>query len=345
MNINNVFSKDIAIDMGSCYTRIIVSGEGIALYEPTIFVKDINTGEIIASGNEAREMDGKCPPALKVIRPIRDGVISDFDSTVALLRVFLFRVCEKNIIKPRVVITVPCSLTEVERRAVIDSATLAGARRTFVIEAPIAAATGANCDVSLARGMLIAHIGGGMSDIATLSVGRAVVNHSIKTAGDRFTEATIRYIKNKYDLNIGWVTAENLKENIGCVYSLDTTQSRKVCGSDGATGMPRSIIISSEELKEAYEEVLTPIIDAVKTTLEDTPPELLGDILEDGILLTGGGAALYGIDRRIRMSLGIKVFLADNLDLCAVMGAGLELAKLNNKPTGIKPSANIPLNL
>lgn len=345
MNINNVFSKDIAIDMGSCYTRIIVSGDGIALYEPTILAKDINTGEIIAAGKEAREMEGKCPPCIEIIKPICNGVISDFDNAVALLKAFLLRVCEKNIIKPRVVITVPCSVTEVERRAIIDVATFAGSRKTFIIEAPLAAATGANCDISLARGMLIAHIGGGICDISTISLGHTIVNNSIKSAGNQFTEATIKYIKNKYDLNIGRVTAENLKESIGCVYSLDTVQSRKVYGSDGATGTPRSVIISSEELKEAYEPILVPIISAIKTTLEDTPPELLGDILEDGILLTGGGAALYGIDRRIRMALGIKVFLAENLDLCSVMGAGLELAKLNNKNIGIKSAPSIPLNL
>lgn len=345
MNINNVFSKDIAIDMGSCYTRIIVAGDGIALYEPTILAKDTNTGEIIASGTEAREMEGKCPPCIEIIKPISGGVISDFDNAVALLKTFLFRVCEKNIIKPRVVIAVPCSVTEVERRAIIDAATLAGSRKTFIIEAPLAAATGANCDISLARGMLIAHIGGGICDITTISLGHAVVNNSIKLAGNQFTDATIKYIKNKYDLNVGRVTAENLKESIGCVYSLDTVQSRKVYGADASTGLPRSVVISSEELKEAYEPVLVPIISAIKTTLEDTPPELLGDILEDGILLTGGGAALYGIDRRIRMSLGIKVFLAENLDLCAVMGAGLELAKLNNKNTGIKPPVSLPLNL
>lgn len=345
MNINNVFSKDIAIDMGSCYTRIIVAGDGLALYEPTILAKDVNTGEIIAAGMEAREMEGKHPPCIKIIKPITGGVICDFDNTVALLKLFLSKVCQKSIIKPRAVITVPGGMTEVERRAVIDALTLAGARKVFLLESTLAAAAGANCDISLARGMLITHIGGGRTDIASISVGHAVINHSVKTAGTSFTEATIKYIRNRYDLNVGPVTAENLKEEIGCVYSLDTAQSRKICGCDATTGIPRSVVISSEELKEAYEDTLSPIISAIKTALEDTPPELLGDILEDGILLTGGGASLYGIDRRIRMSLGIKVFLADNIDMCAVMGAGMELAKLNNKNTSVKNTVSSSLKL
>ncbi len=338
MSIENVVSKDIAIDMGTNYTRIITSGDGISFYEPTMFAKDMTSGKIIALGREAREMEGKTPPCIQIIKPISDGVICDFDNAVLLLKTFLEKACQRSVIKPKVVITVPGSLTEVERRAVIDALELAGARRTFLLDSTIAAAAGANCDVSLARGMLIAHIGGGRTDVATLSVGREVISRSIKTAGESFTLATIKYIKNKYDLIVGRVTAENLKEDIGCVYSLDTTQSRKVSGCDANTGMPRSVIISSEELKEAYEEVLEPIIEAIKLTLEDTPPELLGDILEDGILLTGGGAALFGIDRRIRMSLGIKVFLADNLDMCAVIGAGMELAKLNQKTGNMKKS-------
>ena len=211
-----------------------------------------------------------------------------------------------------------------EKNAVIDAITLAGARHTYILDASVASAAGANCDASLARGMLIANIGGGRTDIATLSVGHACTSHHIKTAGCAFTDATVRYIKSKYDLNIGLNTAESLKEEIGCVYSLDLTQSRKVCGTDGVTGFPRSITVSSEELREAYEELTLEIISAIKASLEDTPPELIGDILEDGILLTGGGAALYGLDRRIRMALGIKVFLAENLDLCTVMGAGHE---------------------
>ena len=175
------------------------------------------------------------------------------------------------------------------------------------------------------------------------SVGHPVINRSIKTAGNSFTEATIKYIKDRYDTNIGWVTAEKLKEEIGCVYSLDIAKSHRIYGCDATTGMPRSITVSSEELKDAYEDVLAPIIAELKAALEDTPPELLGDILEDGILLTGGGAAMYGIDRRIRMSLGIKVFLAENIDMCAVMGAGYELAKLKNSSFKL-PSVN-PLKM
>lgn len=336
---NNIFSKDIAIDIGSCYTRIIVAGDGLSIYEPTILAKDTITGHIIAVGHEAREMEGKTPSCIKIIKPVSNGVISDFDNTTALLKTFLLKACKMSIIKPRVIITVPGCITEVEKRAMIDAVTIAGARRTFILDSVIAAAAGANCDISLPRGMLLAHIGGGRTDIAAISVGQPVISHSIKTAGNQFTEETIKYIKSRYGLNIGWVTAEKLKEEIGCVYSLDNIQSRKICGVDAATGIPRSVTVSSEELKESYEAVLQQIIAAIKTTLEDTPPELLGDILEDGILLTGGGAAIYGIDRRIRMSLGIKVFLASNIDLCTVMGAGLELEKLNQKTPTIRSSS------
>lgn len=334
--ISNIFSKDIAIDMGTCYTRIIVADRGIAVYEPTMLARDKNTGDVVAAGKEAKEMEGKCPPSIMLIKPIEHGVISDFDNVVSLLKIFFERACEQSIIKPRVVITLPDCVTEVEKRAVIDAVTLAGARRTFLLDASLAAASGANCDVSLARGMMIADIGGGRTDIATLSVGHACTSHSINTAGNSFTDSVIKYIKSKYDLNIGWNTAEAIKEEIGCVYSFDLTKSRKVYGTDATTGFPRFITLSSEELREAFEELTQTIIDAIKATLEDTPPELLGDILEDGILLTGGGASLYGIDRRIRMALGIKVFLAENNDLCAVMGAGIELTKLAQKPSGIK---------
>ncbi len=334
--ISNIFSKDIAIDMGTCYTRIISAGSGISVYEPTMLARDKNSGEVVAVGSEAKEMEGKCPPSIKLIKPVENGVISDFDNVVALLKIFFQRTCEKSIIKPRVIITLPECVTEVEKRAVIDAVTLAGARRTFLLDASLAAASGANCDVSLARGMMIADIGGGRTDIAALSVGHACTSHSINTAGNSFTDATIKYIKSKYDMIIGRNTAETLKTEIGCVYAFDLTKSYKVCGTDATTGFPRSVTLSSEELREAYEDTLQIIILAVKATLEDTPPELLGDILEDGILLTGGGAALYGIDRRIRMALGIKVFLAENNDLCAVMGAGVELAKLAQKPSGIK---------
>lgn len=345
MNTNNIFSKDIAIDMGSCYTRIIVAGDGISIYEPTILAKDILTGKIIAVGNEAREMEGKTPSCIKIIKPVSNGVISDFDHAAALLKAFLLKACKMSIIKPRVIITVPGCITEVEKRAMIDAVTLAGARRTFILDSTIAAAAGANCDISLPRGMLLAHIGGGRTDISAISVGQPVISHSIKTAGNQFTEATIKYIKNRYDLNIGWVSAEKLKEEIGCVYSLDTIQSRRICGCDATTGIPRSVTVSSEELKDTFEDVLQPIIAAIKTALEDTPPELLGDILEDGILLTGGGAALYGIDRRIRMSLGIKVFLAANLDLCPVMGAGMELEKMNQKTSAIRSNSANTINI
>ena len=345
MNNNNIFSKDIAIDVGSCYTRIIVEGEGISIYEPTVLAKDINTGKVVAIGKEAKEMEGKTPPCIEIIKPVSEGVISDFEDTAILLREFLLKACQMSVIKPRVIITVPCCITEVEKNAMMDAVTLAGARKTYILDSTIGAAAGANCDISLPRGMLVAHIGGGRTDISAISVGNTVISHTIKLAGNKFTEETIKYIKAKYDLNIGWLTAEKLKEDIGCVYTLDSIQSRKVYGMDVTMGIPKYITVSSEELRDAYEETLQSIIQEIKSTLEDTPPELLGDILEDGILLTGGGAALYGIDRRIRMSLGIKVFLAQNPDLCAVMGAGAELSKLNAKTMPIRNVGSAGINI
>lgn len=331
MNLKNIFSKDLAIDFGTCYTRIIAEGEGVTVYEPTIMARDTKSGEILAVGNEARDMEGKNPSCVKIIKPVENGVIADFSDASALLREFLLKACQKSIIKPRVIMTVPSNVTEVEKRAIVDTAMSAGACKCFMLESTVAAAGGASCDVSLARGMLIADIGGGRTDIAALSVGQAVISNSIVASGNSFTEATIKYVRNRYGMNIGWVTAENVKEEIGCVCQPDKQQSRRIFGTDASTGMPRSITVCSEELKDAYEETLVQITDAIKNALEDTPPELLGDILEDGILLTGGGARLYGIDRRIRMALGIKVFLADKLDLCAVIGAGAEIEKLNRK--------------
>lgn len=341
MNTSNIFSKDLAIDLGTCYTRIIVAGDGLSVYESTILSRDTKTGELLATGSEARETEGKNPVCVRTYKPVENGVISDFSNATALLSELILQTCKKSIIKPRVIITVPGNITDVEKHAIIDAVTAAGARKCFLLDSAVGAAVGASCDVSLARGMLIVDIGGGRTDIAALSVGHAVISNSVYAAGNRFTEATIKHIKGRYDLNIGRVSAEELKENIGCVYSFDTPKSLRICGSDASTGMPRSVTISSEELKEAYEEVLTEIISAVKSALEDTPPELLGDILEDGILLTGGGARLYGIDRRIRMALGIKVFSADNPDLCTVMGAGLELEKLNRKKSIIQTASNL----
>lgn len=336
MNSSNIFTKDIAIDMGTCYTRIITAGTGIAVYEPTMLAREVGTGEIIAVGKEAKEMEGKCPPSINIIKPVENGVIADFDNAVALLKIFFEQACEKSIIKPRVVITLPECVSEVEKRAVTDAVTIAGARCTYILDSSLSAASGANCDVSLARGMLIADIGGGRTDIASLSVGHACTSHYIPIAGNTFTADAIKYIKEKYNLNIGLNTAEAMKEDIGCVYAFDITKTRKICGTDATNGMPRSITVSSEELREAFEDTVLAIISAVKTALEDTPPELLGDILEDGILLTGGGASLYGIDRRIRMALGIKVYAADNIDLCTIMGAGIELAKLSQKASPFK---------
>lgn len=330
-NFGGLFSKDIAIDLGTATTLLYVQGDGIVLYEPSVVAYDAGDKSMQAVGEEAWAMMGKNPQALAVERPLSGGVITDSYLAEEMLRRFLAKVCQKSLLKPRVMVCVPADITDVEQRAVIEACQQAGARRVYIIEEPIAAAIGAGCDISLARGMLIVDIGGGTTDVAAISLGKAVISRSIKTAGDSFTQAVIEYVQKRYSLHIGEPTAEKIKKEIGCVFPRERIESISVYGTDAQSGLPRSATINSDEIREAFDGVVGEIIQAIKDTLEDTPPELLNDILEDGILLTGGGAKIYGLDKRLRLETGIKIFLAQDMDACVIKGAGIALESVGRR--------------
>ena len=326
--LSRLFSKDLAIDFGTANTLIYLQGNGVVLYEPSIVAYDTADRKILAVGEEAQAMRGKTPQVMEVRRPLSGGVITDFYLGSELLKRLIEKICKRSFIKPRVMICVPSTITGVEQSALIDACHQAGARKVYLIEEPIAAAVGAGCDISLARGMLIADIGSGTTDIAAISLGNPVVSRSIKTAGEEFTEAVVSYVRQKYNLIIGTPTAERIKMEIGCVFPRERLLYATACGSDAATGMPRSVTLNSDELREAFDPAVNAIVQVIKSALEDTPPALLNDILEDGILLTGGGAKLYGLEKRLKMETGIKIFLAQDMDLCVIKGAGIALESL-----------------
>lgn len=327
--LNNTLSTDIGIDIGTETTLIYIAGQGLVLKEPSYIAYDHCSENIAAVGTQAKEMLGKAPQCVKIVKPIANGVISDRDMACKMISRFISSICQKTILKPRVIASVSMDSTQVEQRALCDVLKDAGARDVFLIEEPLAAAAGAGCDISLARGMLIADIGAGSCDVASISLGSAVIGKSITTAGDSFTLEIIKYMKSSYNLEIGILTAEKIKNQIGCAYPFETIQSMSVYGSDITSGLPRSANVSSEEIREILTPLLYRISDIIKTTLEDTPPELQSDILEDGILLTGGGAKLHGIDRWLRMEMGIKVFVTENMEECVINGIGAELSKLD----------------
>lgn len=326
--VSRMFSKDLAIDLGTANTLIYLQGTGIVLQEHSIVAYDKADRKILAVGEEAYAMRGKEPQMMEVQRPLSNGVVTDFYLTAELLKHLIEKVCQRSFIKPRVMICVPSTITGVEQTALIDACHQAGARKVFLIEEPIAAAVGAGCDISLARGMLIADIGSGTTDIAAISLGNPVVSRSIKTAGEEFTEAVISYVRQKYNLIIGVPTAARIKKEIGCVFPRERLLYATASGCDAATGALRSITLNSDELREAFDPAVNAIVQVIKSTLEDTPPDLLNDILEDGILLTGGGAKLYGLDKRLKIETGIKIFLAQEMDLCVIKGAGIALESL-----------------
>lgn len=331
---NNTFSQDIAIDLGTDNTLIYIQGKGVVLTEPSYISYDKSSRRIAAVGSEAKEMAGKAPRTIKVIKPIEKGVVADLEMASKMLGSFISRVCEKNLLKPRAVVSVPAESTDVEQRALCDLLKQAGARDVFLVEAPLAAAAGAGCDISLARGMLIADLGGGKSDAASISLGASVIKKSINTSGNTINEEIIKYVKKAHNLNIGEVSAERVKCEIGCAYPFELSKTTAVSGCDVTSGMPRTITLNSEELREVITPSVREFAALITGVLEDTPPALQSDIMEDGILITGGGAMLYGIDKFLRSETGIKIFTTENSDRCVINGVGGELIKLDN------PSAN-----
>lgn len=334
------FAHDIGIDLGTVNTLVLVKGKGILIREPTVVALHKKTKQILAIGTEAKRMLGRTPAAIEAIRPLRDGVISDFDTTEAMLRYFIHKVHEgpskgvwslPKIPKPRVVVGIPSGVTEVERRAVQDACLSAGAREAFLIEEPMAAAIGSKLPVEEPEGVMVADIGGGTTEIAVISLGGMVINRSLRVAGDEMDEAIITYMRTRYGMLIGEKSAEEVKIEIGSAYPLDKQDSSAtvIRGRDLATGLPKSLKVSASEIREALTPIVSQIISAIHEVLEETPPELLTDIVERGIFLAGGGALIKGLDKRIAEETKLPVWIADDPLTTVVRGCGEVLDNLD----------------
>ncbi len=316
-------STDIGIDLGTASVLVYMKGQGIILQEPSVVAIDNNTKTIMAVGDEAKSMLGRTPGNIIAVRPLREGVISDYDVTEKMLKYFIKKAVGKSLFfKPRISVCVPSKVTEVERRAVEDATRQAGARQVYVIEEPIAAAIGANIDISRACGSMIVDIGGGTTDVAVISLGGAVVSTSIKVAGDNFDEAIIRYMRKQHNLLIGERTAESLKINIGTAFERPEVVSMDVRGRNLVTGLPKTVKVTSDEMLFALNEAVTNIVEAVRYVLEKTPPELSSDISDRGIVMTGGGSLLYGLDKLIANRTGIETIIAEDAVSCVAIGTG-----------------------
>ena len=323
------FGQDIGIDLGTATVIAYVKGKGIVLREPSVVAVDKNSGDVLAVGQEARRMLGRTPGNIIATRPLRDGVISDYTVTEKMLKYFINKVCGKFIFAPRIMICIPSQVTEVEKRAVIDAASQAGARKVYLIEEPIAAAIGAGIDISKPCGNMIVDIGGGTTDIAVISLGGSVVSTSLKVAGDKLDEAIVKYIKRKHNIMIGERTAEGLKINIGCVYPKIQDVEMDIRGRDLSTGLPKTITVYSSEMLEALIEPAMMIVDAVHSVLERTPPELAADISDRGIYMTGGGCLVDGLDKLLQEKTGINVMIAEDAISCVALGTGKALDNLD----------------
>ena len=307
-----------------------VKGKGIVLREPSVVAVDNNTGEVLAVGKEARRMLGRTPGHIVATRPLREGVISNYTVTEKMLKYFINRVCGKFVFSPRIMICIPSQVTEVEKKAVIDAASQAGARKVYLIEEPIAAAIGAGIDISKPCGNMVVDIGGGTTDIAVISLGGSVVSESLKVAGDKFDEAIVKYVKRKHNIMIGERTAEDLKINIGCVYPKIQDMEMEIRGRDLITGLPKTITVYSSEMLEALIEPAMMIVDSVHSVLEKTPPELAADIADKGIYMTGGGCLVDGLDKLLQAKTGINVMIANDAVSCVALGTGKALDNLDS---------------
>ena len=318
-----MLSMDIGIDLGTSSVLVYIRGKGIVLKEPSVVAFDRDLSEIREIGEEARKMIGRTPGNIVAIRPLKQGVISDYDMTEKMLKYFIKKAMGKRTLrKPRIAVCIPSGATEVEKKAVEDATYQAGAREVSIIEEPVAAAIGAGIDISKPYGNMIVDIGGGTTDIAIISLGGAVVSSSVKCAGDDFDDAIVRYIRKKHNLLIGERTAEEIKISIGSAYPRPEILTMDVRGRNLVTGLPKTVTVTSDEMMEALAEPLGKIIEAVHNVLERTPPELCSDIMRDGIHLTGGGALLFGLDQYIASELGIKVYLAKDPLSCSAVGVG-----------------------
>ncbi|GAA3009537.1 rod shape-determining protein [Kitasatospora albolonga] len=317
--------RDMAIDLGTANTLVYVRGKGIVLNEPSVVAVNTNTGGILAVGSEAKKMIGRTPGNIVAIRPLKDGVIADFEITERMLRYFILKIHRRRYLaRPRVVVCVPSGITGVERRAVIEASAQAGARQVHIIEEPMAAAIGAGLPVHEATGNMVVDIGGGTTEVAVISLGGIVTAQSIRVAGDELDNAIVQHIKKEYSLLLGERSAEQIKMSIGSAFALEGEKDEhaEIRGRDLVSGLPKTVVISAAEVREAIDEPVNSIIDAVKTTLDQCPPELAGDVMDRGIVLTGGGALLRGMDERLRRETGMPIHIAENPLDSVALGSG-----------------------
>ena len=329
MKLFNFGGKDIGIDLGTANILVTLKGKGIILREPSVVAIDNKTGEILATGHEAKEMIGRTPERIKAVRPLKDGVIADYTATGLMLKNIISKVCARyNAGRPRVVVGVPSGITEVEERAVEESILGAGAREVYLIEEPMAAAVGAGLEVAEPTGNIIVDIGGGTTEVAVISLGGIVVSNSIRTAGDELDDDIISFTRKELNLSIGYTTAEEIKIKLGCAQNLMTEESMEVSGRDLSTGLPRNVVVTSTQICEAISDSINEIVECVKNTLEKTPPELASDIVEKGIVLAGGGALIKNLDKLLSLKTGMPVYIAEDPLDCVVKGTGKTLEDL-----------------
>ena len=314
---------ELGIDLGTATVLVYEKGKGVVLKEPSVVAINKNNNKILAIGEEARKMIGRTPGNIVAVRPLKDGVISDYNITERMLREFIKKVAgKKNIVAPKVMVCIPCEATEVEKRAILDATRNSGAKRVHLIEEPLAAAIGMEIDITKPDGVMVVDIGGGTSDIAVISLGGIVVRESIKVAGDKFDEAIIKHVRNKYKMMIGEKTAEELKINVGSVFKDSRRESTIMKGRNLVSGLPDEVEITTEEIRSALSDTVYAIVQSVKNVLERTPPELSSDIIEKGIYMTGGGSLLHGLDKLIQFETGINVQVADDAVECVAKGTG-----------------------
>lgn len=320
-----ILRNDVGIDLGTASVLVYVKGKGIVLQEPSVVAIDQYTNKFLAVGEEARKMLGRTPGNIVAIRPLKEGVISDYNVTERMLKYFIGKSLGRTLLKPRLIVCVPSGCTEVEKRAVIEASNEAGAVKTYLIEEPVAAAIGAGLDITAPTGNMVVDIGGGTTDVAVISLGGIVVSRSIKVAGDNFDEAITKYVKKKHNMMIGERTAEELKVNIGCAYPLEEEEFLEVKGRNMVSGLPMNVVVSSNDMLEALREPVQEILESVHYVLERTPPELAADISTQGIIMTGGGALLRGLTNIIEERTGIQTRVADKAIECVAIGTGKSL--------------------
>ena len=324
-NLTGFGSRDMAVDLGTANTLVYVRGRGIVLSEPSVVAIDTRSGEVHAVGVEAKRMLGRTPGSISAIRPLKDGVIADFDVTEQMLRHFIQKVHQHRFAHPRVVVCVPSGVTGVERRAVEEATLSAGARQAYLIEEPMAAAIGAGLPIAEPAGNMIVDVGGGTSEVAVISLGGIVVSQSLRVGGDEMDESIVNHVKKEYKLLIGQQTAEEIKLEIGSAYPMKDELKAEVRGRDMLTGLPKTVVMSSDEVRHALDDPVAQVLDAIRQTLDKTPPELAADIMDRGVMLAGGGALLTGLDERLRHETHMPVHVADSPLTCVAVGSGKSL--------------------